>query len=389
MPVLFSLLGFRAHDLQTHVPAPLSQESNMHTVHVGLGSRSYDIHIASGILDRSGTLLADIGLSRICIITNTTVAALYLERMKQSLVDQGIDSVDIILPDGEQFKTLETMHDIYQQLLGFGLDRASAVLALGGGVVGDMAGFAAATFMRGIPFIQFPTTLLAQVDSSVGGKTGVNLPGGKNMVGAFHQPVIVIIDPDVLGTLSVRELRAGFAEVIKYGIIQDPDFFGFLDSSIDALSSREAGVLAGVISRCCAIKADIVERDETEQGIRAQLNYGHTLGHAVETLAGYGTFLHGEAVAIGMCAAAGISAELGECGQDVALRIRSLVSRAGLPTDVPAFPVRDYIGAMLRDKKKAGSTVKFVLPRAVGDVFLRPFTPGQLERCLAYVLPSR
>ena len=357
----------------------------METVRVELGSRSYDICIAHGLIGRAGEILSGILSAKYAaIITNTIIAPLYLEPLKQALHAHGFKTSEIILPDGEQFKTLDSMRVIYDQLLELGLDRSCALIALGGGVIGDMTGFAAATFLRGIPFVQIPTTLLAQVDSSVGGKTGVNLPGGKNMVGAFNQPVAVLIDPLVLGTLPSRELRAGMAEVIKYGSISDPGLFRFLEQSMHAVLELEAGTVSTVIRQCCLIKADITSRDETEKGVRAYLNFGHTLGHAVETLTGYSRFLHGEAVAIGMQAAAQLSQTLGFCKAGDVGRIDALIRAAGLPVDIPPFPVSDYMHAMLKDKKKTGSIINFVLMRRIGDVFLQPVAQDELQAFLTH-----
>jgi len=365
-------------------------ERSMNTVHVALEDRSYDIHIANGLLGRAGQLLAcTLKATNTAVITNATIASLYLETLRTSLRSAGCNVFEVILPDGEQFKTLDSISLIYEHLLGFGLDRSSALIALGGGVVGDMTGFAAATFMRGIPFVQVPTTLLAQVDSSVGGKTGVNLTGGKNMVGAFYQPRCVLIDPMTLHTLPERELRAGFAEVIKYGIINDPDFFAWLESSLEAVMRLDADALVQVIMRCCTIKADIASKDEREQGVRAYLNYGHTLGHAIETLTGYASFLHGEAVAIGMCAAARLALRLGLCPEADVRRIEALVQAAGLPVAAPAFPAGDYLAAMLKDKKKTGSTINFVLPHRIGEVALHPVSQDRLRAFLTADLAMR
>jgi 3-dehydroquinate synthase len=362
----------------------------METVRVELGSRSYDIYIAHGLIERAGHILSGIILTKhATIITNSTIAPLYLESLIKALHVHGFKTSEIILPDGEQFKTLDSMRMIYDQLLDLGLDRSCALIALGGGVIGDMTGFAAATFLRGIPFVQIPTTLLAQVDSSVGGKTGVNLPGGKNMVGAFNQPVAVLIDPLVLGTLPERELRAGMAEVIKYGIISDPGFFTFLEQSMHSVLELDPETVSTVIRQCCLIKADITSRDETEKGVRAYLNFGHTLGHAVETLTGYSKFLHGEAVAIGMLAAAQLSNTLGFCEAEDVDRIDSLITAVGLPAAIPPFPLTDYLQAMLKDKKKTGSIINVVLMKRIGDVFLRPVAQEQLQAFLSGALAAR
>jgi 3-dehydroquinate synthase len=356
----------------------------MHNVRVELGSRSYDIVIDNGLLAQAGPALSARSLlpGHAAIITNTTVAPLYLDGLTASLHSCGFSTEAIILPDGEQYKTLDTMRTLYDRLLGLGLDRRSTLIALGGGVIGDMTGFAAATFLRGIPFVQVPTTLLAQVDSSVGGKTGVNLAGGKNMVGAFYQPAAVLIDPLVLKTLPERELRTGLAEIIKYGIINDAEFFCWLESGISALLRLDSEEVAACIRRCCMIKAAITSRDETEQGVRAHLNYGHTLGHALETLTGYARFLHGEAVAIGMCAAAHLAHYRGLCAVPDVQRIEALIKAAGLPVTAPALPVDQYINAMLKDKKKTGETVNFVLPQRIGEVALHPVTEQQLREWL-------
>jgi 3-dehydroquinate synthase len=360
------------------------------TVRVELGSRSYDIVIANGQLSSVGQLLSSINVHKnTTIITNTTIAPLYLDVLKTTLHVNGFKTSEIILPDGEQYKTLDSMRDIYDQLLSFGLDRSCSLIALGGGVIGDMTGFAAATFLRGIPFVQIPTTLLSQVDSSVGGKTGVNLPGGKNMVGSFYQPAAVIIDPLVLETLPKRELQSGMAEVIKYGIISDPDFFAFLESNMDSIMKLDAESISTVISQCCRIKADITSQDETEQSIRAHLNYGHTLGHAVETLTGYSKYLHGEAVAIGMHAAALLSRSLGFCEDSDVGRIKALLQAADLPIDVPPLTVSEYLHAIQKDKKRTGATLNFVLVRSIGDAFmysvaqerLQAFLGGELALC--------
>ena len=364
-------------------------ETHLTTVRVKLGNRSYEIYIGNGLIGQAGQVLSTLGLhKRTAIITNTTIAPLYLDPLKAALHAHGFETSEIILPDGEQFKTLDSMRGIYDQLLGLGLDRTCALIALGGGVIGDMTGFAAATFLRGIPFVQIPTTLLAQVDSSVGGKTGVNLPGGKNMVGAFNQPAAVLIDPLVLGTLPGRELRAGMAEVIKYGIISDPGFFTFLEQSMHSVLQLDAETVSTVIRQCCLIKADITAQDETEKGIRAYLNYGHTLGHAVETLTGYTRFLHGEAVAIGMLAAAQLSQALGFCEAEDVGRIDALIKAAGLPVAIPPFPVSDYLQAMLKDKKKTGSILNVVLMRRIGDVCLQPVVQDQLQAFLSDALAA-
>jgi len=364
-------------------------QSDRRIEHVGLGSRSYDIYIGSGLLHQAGSILGGIGLhKKTAIVTDTTVGPYYLDTLKASLQACGFTTHVAVLPDGEQYKTLATIEGLYEQLLDFSLDRACSLIALGGGVIGDMAGFAAATFLRGIRLVQIPTTLLAQVDSSVGGKTGVNLPRGKNMVGAFYQPSAVIIDPFVLLTLPDRELRAGLAEVIKYGVIRDPGLFAFLENGISDIVGHDAEAVASVIMQCCRIKADIIVQDETETGVRAHLNYGHTIGHAVETLTGYTSFLHGEAVAIGMLTAARVSRRLGFCSENDVGRVESLLRAAGLPLILPPFPADDYVNAMMKDKKKTGSSVNFVLPRRIGEVFLHPISADHIREFLSAFLPS-
>jgi 3-dehydroquinate synthase len=355
----------------------------MKPLRVELGQRSYSIYIEKDLLGRAGDLLAPVLTgTRVAVITNTTVAPLYLDALKNTLHGHGFEIQEIILPDGEQYKTLESMGNMYEQLLDFGHDRSSTLIALGGGVIGDITGFAAATFLRGIAFVQIPTTLLAQVDSSVGGKTGVNLPGGKNMVGAFYQPEIVLVDPEVLNTLPARELRAGVAEVIKYGIIRDADFFAYLESSMPDVLQLAPEAISKVIRQCCSIKAAITTQDETEKGIRAYLNFGHTFGHAVETVTGYTEFLHGEAVAIGMHKAAMLSNALGFCTSADCERIEALIRAAGLPVQPPSYTAADYVHAMMKDKKKKGSKLNFVMIKRIGEAFLQTVTHDQLHLLL-------
>ena len=328
----------------------------METVSVELGQRSYAINIEERLLDFAGTVMQKLPVSgSAAIITNTTIAPLYAARLSASLEAAGIKAPVIALPDGEKFKTLEQIEHIYSHLLAAGLDRKSFLIALGGGVIGDMTGFAAATFMRGIPFIQIPTTLLAQVDSSVGGKTGVNLKEGKNLAGAFHQPLVVLIDPRVLTTLASRELRSGMAEVIKTSVIQDAGLFHYLELNTPAAAAADIPVLTHVIAACCQIKARITSQDETEQGIRAYLNFGHTIGHAIEALTGFSTYAHGEAVALGMAAITRLSSSLGYCDCNAAQRVEQLIQRAGLPSELPDFSAPAYVDAILRDKKKISS----------------------------------
>ncbi len=335
---------------------------------VGLDQRSYPIWIGEGILERIDEALDSVHFSRrIGIVCNPTVAELYLCRVQEALEKSGYSCSLIEIPDGEQFKTLETLELIYNALIRQGFDRGCGLLALGGGVTGDITGFAAATFMRGIDYVQVPTTLLAQVDSSVGGKTAVNLPLGKNLVGAFYQPRLVHIDVSTLRTLPQREFAAGLAEVAKYGIIEDADFFSWLESNSDQLVSLESEALIHAVKTSCQIKAAVVEGDERESGRRAILNYGHTFGHAVEALCGYGKVKHGEAVAIGMVVAAAISRRLGFCSQVDEQRIETLLRGLSLPVTPPDFTAECYIDAMTRDKKVVDGVHKYILNLGIGD----------------------
>ena len=337
--------------------------ANLTTVTVELGSRSYPILIGPGLLD-TADLAAALPGPEAMIVSNETVAPLYLERLRARLGDRKLLTVE--LPDGEAHKTLGSVGRILDALAAGGAARDTSVIALGGGVVGDIAGFAAACYMRGLPFVQVPTTLLAQVDSSVGGKTGVNHPGGKNLVGAFYQPAIVMIDTDTLQTLPERELRAGLAEVIKYGAIADLDFFGWLENNIDALLAKHPDALAHAIRRSCELKAEVVAEDEREAGRRAILNFGHTFGHAIENSVGYGEWLHGEAVAAGMV----MAAELSDIAADERMRIKSLVERAGLPAVPPAIGAERMLEAMGLDKKAVGKKLRFVVLDRLGEARL-------------------
>ena len=331
------------------------------TVRVNLGDRSYPIVIGRGLLDGNFDLGEFVRGQDCLVVSNETVAPLYYDRL---LPDFGECSVTgINLPDGESFKTLATMQSILDRLVEARANRDVAVVALGGGVVGDIAGFAAACYMRGVDFIQVPTTLLAQVDSSVGGKTGVNHPRGKNLIGAFHQPQVVLIDTDTLGTLPGRELAAGLAEVIKHGAIADFEFFEWLEANMRRLLARDPDALAHAIRRCCEIKAAVVAEDEREAGRRAILNFGHTFGHAIEHCQGYGEWLHGEAVAAGMIMAARLS---GIAAGDVE-RLRVLIAAAGLPTEPPPIAPGEWLSAMGMDKKVQGKKLRFVLLEALGE----------------------
>lgn len=337
--------------------------SSTHRIDVDLGDRSYPIIIGRELLGGGFDLSEYVGGTDCLVVSNETVAPLYLDKLRRNLA--GRDLASISLKDGEAFKTVATMQQILDELVRTKANRDTTVIALGGGVVGDIAGFAAACYMRGVAFIQVPTTLLAQVDSSVGGKTGVNHEKGKNLIGAFHQPQVVLIDTDTLDTLDDRELTAGLAEVIKYGAICDPKFFAWLEANMEALLEKEPGAVAHAIQRSCELKADVVAEDEREAGRRAILNFGHTFGHAIEHCQGYGEWLHGEAVAAGMIMAAELSGiDAGEIA-----RLRALVAAAGLPVEPPAIAGEDWLAAMGMDKKVQQKKLRFVLLRALGDAF--------------------
>lgn len=342
----------------------------MDTITVSLGERSYPIHIGSGLLRAGDPLRHATAARQVLIVTNETVAPLYLEPVEQAFAER--ETRTLILPDGEEHKDLAGFARIIDELIDGGFHRDSCILALGGGVVGDLAGFAAACYQRGIDFVQLPTTLLAQVDSSVGGKTAVNHPQAKNMIGAFHQPIAVIADTDTLKTLPPRELAAGLAEVIKYGLIVDPDFFAWLEAHVEELTAQDPEALRYAISRCCTIKAEIVARDELEHGQRALLNLGHTFGHAIESLGGYGRWLHGEAVAIGMQMAAETSNLLGWLEAADIERIESLLERAGLPTRVTGLSSRDILSRMRLDKKAGSAGLRLVLLEQLGVASVQP-----------------
>jgi 3-dehydroquinate synthase len=336
----------------------------MKTINVDLGERSYPIVIGRALLNGNFDLSRYVHGTDCLVVSNETVAPLYYDALAQSLADRDITSIN--LPDGEAFKTVATMQKVLDQLVTTGTNRDTTVIALGGGVVGDIAGFAAACYMRGVAFVQVPTTLLAQVDSSVGGKTGVNHEKGKNLIGAFHQPQLVLIDTETLNTLPIRELRAGLAEVIKYGAICDPQFFAWLESNMAALLDKNPEALAYAIQRSCELKAEVVAGDEREAGRRAILNFGHTFGHAIEHCLGYGQWLHGEAVAAGMVMAAEMS---GIPAADLA-RLRALLEVAGLPVQPPALSSERWIAAMGMDKKVRQKQLRFVLLRALGDAYV-------------------
>ena len=341
----------------------------MKTLEVALGNRSYPIYIGSDLLGQTELYRRHIKSRQVIVVTNETIAPLYLPKVLKSL--HGYDTQQVILPDGEQFKTLDVVGKVFDQLLTSKFGRNAMLIALGGGVIGDMGGFAAACYQRGIPFLQIPTTLLAQVDSSVGGKTGVNHPLGKNMIGAFYQPQCVIADADVLDTLDDRQLSAGLAEVIKYGLIRDPDFFDWLESNMSALLSRDKKTLSFAIERSCINKAEVVAEDETESGVRATLNLGHTFGHAIETGVGYGAFLHGEAVAIGTCQAADLSRRLGWLNDNDIARIVSVFKKARLPVNPPTgMDAEQFLDLMSVDKKNSDGKIRLILLEQIGRATL-------------------
>ena len=358
----------------------------MITVEVALPGRAYPIHIAAGLLARSDLLLPHIPGRQVLVVSNATVAALYLDTLRATLQSAGLRVVEHLLPDGEVYKDLEHVAGIFDTLLAAGMDRRCTVLALGGGVVGDMAGFAAACYQRGVNFIQVPTTLLAQVDSSVGGKTGVNHVRGKNMIGAFKQPALVLIDTEVLATLPRRELAAGLAEVIKYGLIRDAAFLHWLHEHVEALLQGDVQALAQAIAVSCRHKAAVVIADEFEQGERALLNLGHTFGHAIETHTGYGSWLHGEAVAVGMLMAARMSQGRGHLGADEVAGLADLLRRCGLPTQAPAMSAADFQGWMAHDKKVLDGRQRLVLLRALGQAEVVEVSGAELRQALLEML---
>lgn len=331
------------------------------TVRVALGDRAYDILIGAGLLSAPGAWSGLPKSQTALVVSNTTVAPIYAERLQAALAPHYPRVLTVVLPDGEQYKDAATLGLIYDQLLAQGCDRKTVLFALGGGVVGDMTGFAAACYMRGVPFVQVPSTLLAQVDSSVGGKTAINHPLGKNMIGAFYQPARVICDLDTLATLPAREFSAGLAEVIKYGPIFDAGFLDWIEANLDALMARDHGALMHAIRRSCEIKAEVVGADEREGGLRAILNYGHTFGHAIEAGLGYGEWLHGEAVGCGMVMATALSARLGMVDAAFVDRIEQLCVRARLPVRAPALGAERYLQLMRGDKKSEAGEIRFVL----------------------------
>ncbi|MGB9128581.1 MAG: 3-dehydroquinate synthase [Thiobacillus sp.] len=352
----------------------------MQTLTVNLGDRSYPIHIGAGLLAQAGLIVPHLAQKRVMVVTNTTVAPLYLAQLTATLQAAGVTVAQVVLPDGEAYKNWETLNLIFDALLTDRAERKTTLIALGGGVIGDMTGFAAASYQRGVPFIQIPTTLLSQVDSSVGGKTGINHPLGKNMIGAFYQPKLVLADTDTLNTLPARELSAGLAEVIKYGLIWDAEFLAWLEANMDKLRALDPAAIAHAIYRSCEIKAQVVGEDEREGGIRAILNLGHTFGHAIETGMGYGNWLHGEAVAAGMVMAAQTSQRLGWISEADVARTRALIRAAGLPDVAPDLGVDTYLEYMGHDKKVEGGKMRFVLLKKLGEAVITGDVPEAVLR---------
>ncbi|MCX7960339.1 MAG: 3-dehydroquinate synthase [Burkholderiales bacterium] len=361
----------------------------MPVVRVALGERSYPIHIGAGLLDEAALYAPLVGGRAVGIVSDANVAPLYGARLARALAAAGARTATVLVEAGEQAKCWQNVDRVVDALLGARIGRDGALVALGGGVVGDLAGFAAAVYQRGIPYVQVPTTLLAQVDSSVGGKTAINHARGKNMIGAFHQPLAVIADVAALETLPERELRAGLAEVIKHALILDADFTVWLEANVERLLARERDALAHAVARCCELKAGVVAADERESGLRAILNFGHTFGHAIETGTGYGAWLHGEAVAAGMAIAAELSHRMGTLSADELARIRRLIERAGLPVAGPVLPADRYLELMQVDKKAVGGRLRFVLLEGIGRARPREDVPESLVLALLRELAPR
>jgi 3-dehydroquinate synthase len=363
----------------------------MQTLTVNLGDRSYPIHVGHVILSQAGKLLLEAGLrGKIAVVTNPIVAQLYLDQLYDALKQADFEVLPILIPEGEEHKNVKSLSLIHDHLIRERFERRSCIMALGGGVIGDLAGFAAATFLRGVPYVQVPTTLLAQVDSSVGGKTGINHEDGKNLIGAFYQPRLVLTDVAVLQSLARRELIAGLAEVIKYGIISDPSLFKLLEEKLEKLIGLDPTLSTQVIASSCAIKARVVEQDEREEDQRAVLNFGHTVGHALESVTGYTRFLHGEAVGIGMAQAAIISVRQGFCDHKSCERIHRLIRRAGLPLDIPAdVPLAQLVRALEVDKKTAGGKIKFVICEGIGKTRFHWLAPDEILAALSAQKPVK
>ena len=373
----------RLHSASTHLEQHMNtSQASPILLQVDLGDRSYPITIGQSLLSAPNLVARHVASTRAVIVTNTTVAPLYLDALTQTLVAAGKQVIPIILPDGEEEKNWACLMQVFDTLLAEKCDRKTTLIALGGGVIGDLTGFAAASYMRGVPFIQVPTTLLAQVDSSVGGKTGINHPLGKNMIGAFYQPQAVIADTSTLNTLPLRELSAGLAEVIKHGAIIDAQFFDWIEANIAKLMARDAAALAYAIQRSCEIKADVVRQDEREGGLRAILNFGHTFGHAIEAGMGYGKWLHGEAVGCGMVMAADLSYRLGLIDYVSKARVSALVKAAGLPVVAPDLGENRWLELMEVDKKNEGGQIKFILLKPLGRPAIMSVPPDILQATL-------
>ena len=350
----------------------------MRTLTVDIKDQPYPIHIGAGLLDRADLITPHLPQKRVAIVTNSTVGPLYSARLRAALGASGVESFEIILPDGEIHKNWQTLNQIFDQLIEKRCERKTTLIALGGGVVGDMTGFAAATYQRGVPYIQIPTTLLAQVDSAVGGKTAINHPQGKNMIGAFYQPKLVLADTQTLDTLPQREFSAGMAEVIKYGLIRDLPFFEWLEANMQKVMAREPKALIHAIFESCRNKAEVVAQDEKETGLRAILNLGHTFGHAIETATNYSSWLHGEAVAMGTMLAAKVSQRLGNINQVDFDRVESLIAEGNLPTTAPKLGVDNYLKLMSSDKKVENERIHLVLLKSLGAAYLKADTTCEL-----------
>jgi 3-dehydroquinate synthase len=356
----------------------------MQTLNVALGDRSYPIHVGTKILSQADLLLPHLKRKQVAIVTNTTVAPLYLDMITEPLKSAGVSVIPIILSDGEAYKNSDTLNLIYDALLKNRCERTTTLVALGGGVIGDLTGYAAATYLRGVPFIQVPTTLLSQVDSSVGGKTGINHPLGKNMIGAFYQPQVVLADIATLDTLPSRELAAGMAEVIKYGLIRDVDFFEWIERNIDKLNALDADAMSYAIYRSCQNKAEVVAADERESGERALLNLGHTFGHAIENAMGYGVWLHGEAVAAGTMLAGDLSKRMGWLSDEDISRMAAIFKAANLPVMSPDLGVEKYLDLMGLDKKVVDGKIRLVLQQGIGkSILTSDYDVAALKQTLA------
>ncbi len=358
----------------------------MQTLHVALENRSYPILIGSNLLNQADLIVPHLKRKNVAIITNSTVAPLYLAQLTKTLQNANVCVIEIILPDGEAYKNTATLNLIYDALLKNRCERSTTLIALGGGVIGDLTGYAAATYLRGVPFIQIPTTLLSQVDSSVGGKTGINHPLGKNMIGAFYQPKLVLADIDTLQTLPPRELSAGLAEVIKYGLIRDATFFDWLELNTQKLMKLDEAAISYAIYRSCQNKAEVVAADEHETGERALLNLGHTFGHAIENAMGYGVWLHGEAVAAGTLMAADLSKRMGWLSPAEFSRILNVLSSANLPLQAPQLGAEKYLDLMANDKKVADGKIRLVLQQGIGKaVITSDYNAAKLNETLEFI----